>query len=123
MPKVKPSKRHIRSYRYEIPVPAPRVQTPPYRRTAEIYGHDQTHRLGAVQGVRLEYGQGDLKKWGATTDLARVELKTSLVRDAGYGMFAAENIQAGRLFAQYYGKIISCLEAEKLKREVLPFHS
>ena len=83
MPKVKPSKRHIRSYRYEIPVPAPRVQTPPYRRTAEIYGHDQTHRLGAVQGVRLEYGQGDLKKWGATTDLARVELKTSLVRDAG----------------------------------------
>ncbi len=94
MPKVKPSMRHIRSYRDEEPVPAPRVQTPPYRRAAEIYGQDQTHRLGA-EGVRLEYGQGGLKKWGATTHLARVELKTSLVRNAGYGMFAAENIQGG----------------------------
>ena len=91
-----PKKQRTRNLRTRLlneeTVPERREQTPPYRRSPQIYGQDrQIHWLGAFDDVKLEYGQGDLRKWGATTRLDRVEIKTSLLADAGNGMFASDD--------------------------------
>ena len=101
--------------------PPIKEQTPPYKRTQFRLGFPETHALGAVDGVDLEYGIDTRHTYGKSTDFARVEVKPSLIPDSGNGTFALQDIEKDKLFTQYWGTILSETEADEKKLEVRSF--
>ena len=103
-------------------VPPIRDQRPPYHRSEFRLGVPGVHCLGAVDGVLLDYGIDSRRTWGQTTNLARVVVKTSGILNAGYGLFAGQDIAKDQLFTEYYGTIRSETEAAELKLKVPSFN-
>ena len=96
-------------------------QSPSYKRSEFRLGFPEVHCLGAVDGFKLNYGIDSRHTWGESTNLARVEVKTSGIEGAGNGLFAAQDLTKIQVFTGYYGTIISETEAAELELQVLPF--
>ena len=112
-----PKKRHV-AVLAQVHPPI-REQAPPYHRSMFRFGYPEVHMIGAYDGVELEYGIDKRHTWGKSTNLARLEVKTSNIPDAGYGTFAYQDITKNQLLTEYYGIQISEKDAYYLKLKVL----
>jgi hypothetical protein len=91
---------------------------------------------GAVDRVNINYGIDSRYTWGESTDLARVDVKTSGIPDAGFGLFVGQDIAQDQVFSENFGTILSetelyrnrivpkfsSSETDELKLKVLPFN-